>query len=413
MTEENNIELEQLSRIALKMAKLLYENGASTERIINSVELFMRNHSHNEVQCTAFSRSLEITIETGVCVQTRMIRMAMPKVNMSLVGAISQALHRHNGNMPLDEIDCHLEQLSQAAPTYSLLTTLLLTALGCTAFSLLFGGSYICALATFCATAMTFFARRLLAPYRLNSLLVVFLLCICGPVCAGLLTKIITGTSDGLSMISCILFLVPGVPMINAVEDMLKSHIVLGTARFVFSLWVIIAAALGMSIALFIFSVPVDATPIGMVSHWTTDWLFSGMAAVGFAVFFSVPKRYLPGCILLGACGHALRTFLAHNHFSLVAATFAGCLLIGITAEILSHRFTIPMTLFAVPAAITMIPGSFAFRAMGGFLRATLYVPSHEIMVFTFHNGSLTLLIIMAMVLGITLPSLVYQYPET
>jgi len=413
MKKADNESLEKISRIALKIAKILYENGASAERIINSVELFMHRHSDKNMQCTAFSRSMQLTVETGDHVQTRMVRTAMPKINMQLLGDVSRFLRRRRDDMSLDEIDHQLDELSQRPPPFTFLTTVIMTALGCAAFSFLFGGTYTCFVATFGATSFTFLIRRALSKYRLNPLLIIFLLCVSGPFCAGLLSQGISGRNDGLAMISCILFLVPGVLMINAVEDMLKSHVVLGTARFVFSLWVVIAAAMGMSVALFFLSVPVDAAPTSMLSCWRTDWLFAGLAAAGFAVFFSVPKRRVPWCILLGACGHALRTVIAHQQVSLVAATFIGCLFIGICAEILSHRLNIPMTLFAVPAAITMIPGSFAFRAMAGFLHATLSAPTHEILVFTFHNGTLTILVVMAMVLGITLPSLVYQYPET
>jgi uncharacterized membrane protein YjjP (DUF1212 family) len=54
------------------------------------------------------------------------------------------------------------------------------------------------------------------------------------------------GENPKIAMAACVLLLVPGFPLINAVSDMLKGHISTGIARWVFATLLTISVSIGI-----------------------------------------------------------------------------------------------------------------------------------------------------------------------
>ena len=52
------------------------------------------------------------------------------------------------------------------------------------------------------------------------------------------------------ALVSAVLLLVPGVPLINAADDLLKGHLIMGIARGVTGLIISLAIALGLLLAM-------------------------------------------------------------------------------------------------------------------------------------------------------------------
>ena len=52
-------------------------------------------------------------------------------------------------------------------------------------------------------------------------------------------TQFLTGTMNWYPLISCTLFLVPGIPLINAVDDFLNNFIVSGMTRAIHTLLIV------------------------------------------------------------------------------------------------------------------------------------------------------------------------------
>lgn len=146
------------------------------------------------------------------------------------------------------------------------------------------------------------------------------------------------------------------------------------------------------------------------------DALYAGLAASGFAVLFNVPPRTLWACALAGALGHALRFGLLRSELAgIVPATFAAAVLVGALAQGLGRLFRVPWTLFAVTAAIPMVPGALAFETMIGVLRVTgvggspAPVQLDQTLVVAMRTG----LVLTAIGVGIGLPTLLLRRTRT
>jgi uncharacterized membrane protein YjjP (DUF1212 family) len=103
---------------------------------------------------------------------------------------------------------------------------------------------------TLLAAATAMFARQELAHRGVHPLLTV----IVGAFIAGLIAStaalVQPVEQSSLALASSVLLLVPGVPMINAVEDLITGHPVVGVARGVGAALVALLIALGLLLAI-------------------------------------------------------------------------------------------------------------------------------------------------------------------
>lgn len=141
------------------------------------------------------------------------------------------------------------------------------------------------------------------------------------------------------------------------------------------------------------------------------DTVWSAVAALGFALLFNVPKRTLLGCVVCGAIGHVVRSFLMQFGWNITPATLAGAAVVGILSVVFARRERAPMLVFAICGAIPMVPGSYAYRAMLGLIRISSAEPTtgEPILTETAIDFVTTGLILAALSLGIILPTLLFR----
>ena len=101
-----------------------------------------------------------------------------------------------------------------------------------------------------------------------------------------------------------------------------------------------------------------------------SGWLFlqnivwAGIAALGFAILFNVPKRTLLAC--------TLRTLLINSGLvGIEAATLMGAAAVGFLGVPFGHRWHAPAIIFVIPGVIPLVPGALAFRTMIDLLTVT------------------------------------------
>ena len=66
--------------------------------------------------------------------------------------------------------------------------------------------------------------------------------------------------------------------------------------------------------------------------------LWAGLAVLGFAMVFSVPRRTLPGIVVLAIVAHLVRSLCLDLGASLPLASFVAAILIGLTAAVVAPR---------------------------------------------------------------------------
>lgn len=145
--------------------------------------------------------------------------------------------------------------------------------------------------------------------------------------------------------------------------------------------------------------------------------LWCSCAAFGFGVLFNAPKRCLWMILLVGFLGGLVKfgMMLPQIGGGIVFSTFAASLVIGFTGVFLGNwkRF-IPM-MITIPSVIPLVPGAFAYKAMLGLMELGRTPDENygQIVNQAIYNGTMTLFVLLAITLGVTIPLVIFRLEYT
>jgi uncharacterized membrane protein YjjB (DUF3815 family) len=211
--------------------------------------------------------------------------------------------------------------------------------------------------------------RQVLGRHEFNLFFIPFAAALVSGVIGGVAVLLGVSSTPALCLVAPGMIIVPGVPLVNAVQDMIKNHMTVGIARLGLGSLVTLAIAFGLFVATTITGakIPVDA-PQQLLSV-PEDALFSALAALGYLFLFNVPPRIAWAGVVCGVASHTCRTFCLHLGIDIVTGTLLGALVVGFLAQGFARHFRAPAVAFALPGVVAMVPGAFAFRAVLGLLQ--------------------------------------------
>ena len=284
-----------------------------------------------------------------------------------------------SGKVTLDELEARLKAIrqSKSKPWWELV---LGTALGVSSFSILFGGSFVDAGATFVAGLllglfMTFVGSRITRIFgNLLGGMLGGLLCI-------LAVRLGWGQHLPNMIIGTIIALVPGVPFTNGMRDMANEDYLSGTTRLLDAFLVFLCIALGVALAFLVdgvFHGGMMQLGVPVADEVTRAWYVQLPAAfigtVGFAALFGTPRRYYLTCGLTGMVGWAVYIVLTWytGLLSVAGGAFFGALAVALTSDLLSVAQRCPTTVFLICGIIPLVPG-------GGIFWTAYYLVSNQL----------------------------------
>lgn len=150
----------------------------------------------------------------------------------------------------LEEIKSRYNDIvSQPRLDFRLIWLLLSVANGC--FCALFGGDIWACIMVSMATAVGFYLRTILNRSGVNAFLSVIISAIAASLVSAL-SLTFDATAD-IAIGTSVLFMVPGVPIINGIIDVVSGHTVAGSGRLIQAALIVICIAVGLSATLLIF----------------------------------------------------------------------------------------------------------------------------------------------------------------
>lgn len=117
-------------------------------------------------------------------------------------------------------------------------------------FCKLFGGDLVSIALVFSATCTGFFIKQRLAANKINHYITFVVTAFIASLCAAI--AFLFDTTAEIALATSVLFLVPGVPLINGVIDIVEGYILSGFARLTEAALLVICIAIGMSFTLFL-----------------------------------------------------------------------------------------------------------------------------------------------------------------
>ena len=93
------------------------------------------------------------------------------------------------------------------------------------------------------------------------------------------------------------------------------------------------------------------------------------VAVMGFGIVLKVPRRFLLWAGIDGAVGWFIYLIVEQTTGSMLASTFLGAVGIAVGAHICARIFKTPVTIFMIPANLTIVPGAGMYRIVYYILR--------------------------------------------
>ncbi|GAA5190028.1 threonine/serine exporter family protein [Ferrimonas gelatinilytica] len=135
----------------------------------------------------------------------------------------------------------------------------------------------------------------------------------------------------------------------------------------------------------------------------------AALPAIGFAMVFNVPGRYLWACGVAGSLGFLVRESLLALAWHAALASLIAALAIGALSAFWARHYRAPMQLYAVAAAIPLMPGHDAFVAFNAMLELLLQGYQPELWITVVGRGLQSVFVVAAITLGLTLANLLYH----
>lgn len=151
--------------------------------------------------------------------------------------------------LSLDELRRRFNALT-AKPRLAPMLTLLLVSLANACFCALFGGDLTAMAIVFVATMIGFRVRQWLSAHGVNQYLVFMASAFVASMCASVALRF--DCTAHIAIATSPLFLIPGVPLINGVIDIVDHHSQVGISRLVNAMLLIMCLAIGLSATMLI-----------------------------------------------------------------------------------------------------------------------------------------------------------------
>jgi uncharacterized membrane protein YjjP (DUF1212 family) len=411
----NHTSLEEIAMLSLEFGRAMMECGASARIAEEIVFTVARGLGAERVDLRIGYASLGITVGIGDEGITRMRKIGSLGVNQRLDQALrelAEAVGR--SDLTATQTRSRLNSLTAGFPRHPAWLVDLAVGGACASFGRLLGVDWAALGPVFVAATLGQWFRRQLAAGEVNVFIAATLVAFMASAISGLGSHFLGSLTVDTAMIASILMLVPGVPALNAQNDILEGRPTLGSARAVWLVVNLVFLAAGvwlsqMLLAQWLFASNAPAAPqLQGLAYLLHQALFGGVAAIGFGVLFNMGRPALLWCGAGGALALAVRTAALELGWTLEGASFAAALAVGCGVQLFQEWLGVSRNTLAVAGCIPMIPGGFAAKAILGLfaLTAPSIQNADQTLLISVQNLLRVLFSIGAMGTGLAIPTM-------
>ena len=250
MTDKEVLLLRRKLDLLLRTGKLLMESAADTNRIernMKRVAAFMgipEEKLHIDIRWTM----IMVNVSDERNSFSKFQKCEKHGINMTTISQVSKLSWRAiEQDYSLDKYEEELEKIVRQPRNYTPYIVAIGAGFACGGFCKLFGGDWIAFLLTSICTFIGFRVRTRCVEAGLNAYMGIALaafICTCLAYASSFLG--ISGTPY-LPLLACALFIVPGVPLINFVDDMIDNHLLVGITRAANTVMMVAAMTFGIA----------------------------------------------------------------------------------------------------------------------------------------------------------------------
>lgn len=248
--------LENIANLILEIASLLMMSGANTNRVNLNIDRFA-----SVLHCKAYSfishKTIILTLTDSETNETytRVRNIPPHRINFSTISSISKASwNAISEDWNMERIQTELNQI-KGQKRYPRIIVLIAVSFAGMGFCNIFGGDYINMIVAFVSTFAGVFIHQFTHTKKYNVYLSVFLASFIASTLASLGVVYNLGADPQTALATSVLFLVPGVALINSFTDFLDGNFLIGLVRSTHGFMTVLAIALGLFTAMILFSI--------------------------------------------------------------------------------------------------------------------------------------------------------------
>lgn len=382
-TTENSTSTKELTRkldLLLRTGEILMDSSADTSRVKRNMErtaAFLGLPKENlHVEMDYYMLQVNLSDETHS--YSKMRRCDKHAINFYAIQEISKLSWRAiKEDYSLDKYSEELEKIAHGPHYYSEWMIAICAGFACGGFCVQFGCDWTAFFYASFAAAVGMYLRGWLLRKGFNNYMGIAVAAFVSTLLAFLTMWLPSSwTSTPLHpLLACALFIVPGVPLINFVDDMLDNYIQVGLTRAINTFLMIVAMSFG--IAFFLKLSHFDLTQfytIPMIPHnnYISYAAAAAISAMGFSMIFNIQRRLLWVVAIGGIIAVCTRNFVnlgpSNNNIGLdmglAIGSLAGSALISLVCVKAVHKFHVPHHVLSIPSVIPMVPGVLMYRAL-------------------------------------------------
>jgi uncharacterized membrane protein YjjP (DUF1212 family) len=393
-------------------AKLLFENGQTTERMVAASEQLAQALGF---RANVFPRwgELVLRIEHDCGSGYEIIDAEPAGMDMNKVTATMAAIDKVcDGRMDAASATSALEAITRL-PAVSIARFALFAAAGAAALGVIFGAAHLLTLVLIAFSAGAGAClRRWLAGMSCNLFV--------QPFCAALLAGVVGAIAVRLQLSSVLrlvavcpcMVLVPGPHFLNGMIDLARARITLGAARIAYAVLITIMISAGLLLGLALGGVRLPAAGASHSAPLGFDVVAAGIAVAAYGTFFAMPWRMVPIPVLIGMLAHASRwEAISVAGASPEMGAIVACLMVGVIITPVADKARLPFAGLAFASVVSLMPGVFMFRMGAGMVDlVTLGSKApQELFNQVVADGTTAILIILAMSFGLIFPKMCIQ----
>jgi uncharacterized membrane protein YjjP (DUF1212 family) len=245
----------ELGEMLLEIGSLLIVSGANTERVKITINRIAGAFGcDSNLMITNHALMLTLIYKDKIKTFTSVRWVPNMHLNFNLISDISTMSWKIvEEKWSVERINNEVSLLNKKA-LYPRFVVLFLVALAGASFCRLFGGDLIEMILCFMGSFVGLYVRQETMKLKFNFYLCVFFASLTSSFLVGLFSFLNPGNEFIHALSTSVLFLIPGVPMINSFSDLIDGNILNGTTRGVNVLVIAFAIALGLMTSLLIFN---------------------------------------------------------------------------------------------------------------------------------------------------------------
>jgi uncharacterized membrane protein YjjP (DUF1212 family) len=248
-------DIKTLGQLLLRTGSMLMSAGASTARIRMTIDRMANSYGYDaDMFITHRALTLNLSDKEKEHNFSSLKRTPSQGVNFKIVSGISRmSWHIKERGMTLSEIETELNRLEALKP-YPQIILLSLVGLAGASFCAIAGGNILAMLICFTATFIGLFVRQFTSKKNFNTYLCVFFAALVSSLIAGFFCKMFPDKELEPAFATSVLFLIPGIPLINSFSDLIDGNILNGMLRAVHGLIFAFMIALGLICSISIYN---------------------------------------------------------------------------------------------------------------------------------------------------------------